>query len=154
MLRSWFTENCLILNLKKGKTEFVLYGSKQKLAKKHDCDIIKNNEPVTKAKSYEYLGVTLDSSLLLHLQLNRIYKKASSRLKLLSRIRANISPTVAETIYNMILPILLYCHPNYCNLSPSSISKLESVQRRAEKIVRLSNSKWETMRKNSLYRHI
>ena len=28
IIHQWITENCLILNLKKGKTEFVLYGSK------------------------------------------------------------------------------------------------------------------------------
>ena len=108
IISKWFEDNCLVLNLKKGKTEFILYGTYQKLAKNPTCEIVINGTPVFSATSYEYLGVILDSSLSLQLQLTKIYKKASARLRLLHRIRSNVSPAVAESIYfSMILPILL-----------------------------------------------
>ena len=136
----WFEDNCLVLNLKKGKTEFILYGTYQKLAKNPTCEIVINGTPVFSATSYEYLGVILDSSLSLQLQLTKIYKKASARLRLLHRIRSNVSPAVAESIYfSMILPILLYCYPMYCNISTTSNAKLQSLHNSAEKIVNSSN---------------
>ena len=58
-----FEDNCLVLYLKKGKTEFILYGTYQKLAKNPTCEIVINGTPVLSATSYEYLGVTLGSSL-------------------------------------------------------------------------------------------
>ena len=33
LVNNWILENCIFLNLKKGMTEFILYGSHQKLAK-------------------------------------------------------------------------------------------------------------------------
>ena len=83
----------------------------------------------------------------LQLQLTKIYKKASARLRLLHRIRSNVSPAVAESIYfSMILPILLYCYPIYCNISTTSNAKLQSLHNTAGKIVNSSNvSKWESL---------
>jgi hypothetical protein len=55
---SWIRENNLALNLKKGKTEFVLYGSHQKLSRMAKCEITINNTEINEASSYCYLGVT------------------------------------------------------------------------------------------------
>ena len=117
------------------------------MAKNPTCEIVINGTPVFSATSYEYLGVILDSSLSLQLQLTKIYKKASARLRLLHRIRSNVSPAVAESIYfSMILPILLYCYPIYCNISATSNAKLQSLHNRAGRIVNSSNvSKWESL---------
>ena len=69
-------------------------------------------------------------------QINRIYKKASSRLKLLQRIRPNITPHAAEKIKSAVIrPILLYCYPVYISLGDTTKSKLQSIQDRAHKIV-------------------
>ena len=59
-INCWIKENCLLLNLKKGKKEFVLYGSK---LKGKNCEIEVNHTRVNQAASYEYLGVTLDNHL-------------------------------------------------------------------------------------------
>ena len=136
----WFADN-LIMNLKKVKTEFVMYGASQKLSRQPSCHIAIEGRDINQSNSNEYLGITLDHHLTLQQQINKIYKKASSRLKLLQRIRPNISPHVAEKIYNaMIRPVLLYCYPVYISLGDNAKSKLQSIQDRAQKIVANDNS--------------
>ena len=115
----WLDENNLFINLKKGKTEFVLYGSHQKLSKQPNVEIKIYNQTIHETKSYKYLGVDLDNHLNLHQHFDNVYKKASARVKLLSRIREKVSPYVAESIYkSMIRPLLLYCYPLQLSLPP------------------------------------
>ena len=42
-VEKWITDNNLRLNLKKGKTEFVMYGSHKKLSRQPKCEIIIND---------------------------------------------------------------------------------------------------------------
>ena len=81
---------------------------------------------------YKYLGVYLDNHLNLHHHFEKVYKKASSRIKLLSRIREQIGPHVAESIYKaMIRPILMYCYQQQLGLPKGTIDKRQSIQNRA-----------------------
>ena len=60
---------------------------------------------------YKYLGVIVDRNLSHKVNLEKTYKKAMSRTKLLTRIRQNLTPYAAESIYEvMIRPIFLYCN--------------------------------------------
>ena len=83
LVGKWFTNNNLILNLKKGKTELVIYGTSQKLAKQPSCNVSLHGTPINQATSYEYLGITLDNHLTMSMQIDKIYKRASNRVKLL-----------------------------------------------------------------------
>jgi hypothetical protein len=136
-ISQWLSNNNLIINLKKGKTEFMRYGSAQKLSKStHQCTITVNQTKINQPDSYEYLGVTLDKNVLLKQQIDKIYKKASTRLKLLKRIRYNIPPFVAQTIYtSMIQPLTMYCCQILCNLKRTNLDKLQRIQDRAHKII-------------------
>jgi hypothetical protein len=136
LVSQWLVSNNLIVNLKRGKTEFVLYGSPQKLSRQSECNITMNTTIINQAKEYEYLGVTLDRHLTLSSQVSKVYKRVSSRLGQLSRIRSNINPYVAERIYRaMINPIMFYCYPVYLGLSNSANSKLQRLQDRAASII-------------------
>lgn len=84
---------------------------------------------------YKYLGVYLDKHMNLQHHFEKVYKKASARVKLLSRIREQIGPHVAESIYKaMIRPILMYCYQLQLGLPEGTIDKLQSIQNRAAKI--------------------
>ena len=61
--------NHLIINLKKGKTEFVLYGSRQKLLT--ECSI-SNGTTISSPDEYEYLSC--DKTLTLKTQIDKVYK--------------------------------------------------------------------------------
>ena len=63
-LEAWFHENELIINLNKGKTETLLFGTTKKVANgSSDFNVRINNEVITKTMSYSYLGVSIDSTL-------------------------------------------------------------------------------------------
>jgi hypothetical protein len=96
----WLGENNLIVNLKKTKTECVLFDTHQKTSKAKSMEMSMSRSP--------YLGsVTMDKSLTLAGHLNKVMKKASSRTNLLNRIRHNVNPYTAKTIYKvMILPVI------------------------------------------------
>ena len=54
-LAAWFYENNLVVNLKKGKTEVILYGTSNKLSKAQKMDIMMRNEAVNEVEMYQYL---------------------------------------------------------------------------------------------------
>ena len=70
----WFNENNLVLNLKKGKTEGMLFGTKS--FKTISLKIFE--KPINITDYYKYLGVTLDRRLNISLHMENIYKRASS----------------------------------------------------------------------------
>lgn len=136
MVTDWLFQNNLILNLKKGKTDFILFGTQQKLRRMDKVVIVLNRTPVNEAESYEYLGVHLDRYLTLHEHMHKIYKRSLTRVKLLKRIRHTISPTIALKIYKvMIQPIMTYCSTLYLGLPPTQINKLQKVHEKAMQIV-------------------
>ena len=66
-LAAWFNENELIFNLKKGKTEAMLFGSSKCLSTvKKSLEVKFNNETIKVTTSYKYLGVELDPTLTLN----------------------------------------------------------------------------------------
>ena len=78
----------------------------------------------------------MDKNLTMKVHLEKNYKKVMSRTKLLARIRNNISPWVAETIYKvMILPQMLYCSNIMLGLSNTHISQFERIRSRALAII-------------------
>ena len=60
-LSSWFEENELLINLKPGKTELLLFGTSQRIAKTNKKFEVKfNNQYINEMKSCKYLGVEVD----------------------------------------------------------------------------------------------
>ena len=65
-LASWFSENELILNLKKGKTEAMLFGMGKRLSMRPiTLNIMYLDNAVNVTTTYKYLGVQLDQTLTL-----------------------------------------------------------------------------------------
>lgn len=134
-IADWMNENCLIINLKKGKTEFVMYGAHQNLRKQDACTIKINATSINKEDNYIYLGVNLDNHLTLQEHLDTTYKKASGKLKLLKSIRYLLTADIVKSVYNtVILPNLLYCYPIMLSLSRTQEDKLQYLHNRAFKI--------------------
>ena len=110
-LSKWFEQNGLIVNLKKGKTECMLFGTGKNLAKNNDhgMEIKLNKELVNYVTSYSYLGILLGQTLCLGDHFNKIYKKASGRIRLLGKLRQCMSMDSAAKVYNaMVMPIIMY----------------------------------------------
>ena len=143
----WLRNNNLYLNLNKGKTELVLFGTPQRLSKAEKIEISINESVVHESFQYTYLGVTLNHHLNLHEHLSTIFKKATSHLKLLQRVRVNLTPHVAFCIYNvMIKSQMTQCSAILLRLSCHWIEKLECVQDKAKIICGIQKAEeWTTI---------
>ena len=137
-LADWLKSNELVLNLKKGKTESLLFGTSQRIAKQTEPFEIKlsHQTVINNTTEYKYLGVRVDSSLNLNSNFNACYKKASGKLRLLAKIRSYLDQATAATIYHsMILPTFTYCGILQLKYTNTQMSRLSSLHTRALKIV-------------------
>ena len=108
----WFRVNELIFNLKKGKSEVMLFGTGKRLNLFHACQVklSNNGSPINTTTCYNYLGVHLDPTLNFETHFKRIYKKAAGRANLLRRIRSSIDTFTTQRNYqSIIMPIFTYC---------------------------------------------
>jgi len=91
----------LIFNLKKGKSEVILFGTGERLNLFQGCQVklSVNGFPINTITRYKYLGVHLDPTLNFETHFQKIYKKAQGRVNLLRRIRSSIDTFTAQRIY-------------------------------------------------------
>ena len=129
-MSKWLQENELALNLKKGKTEVMLLGTKKRLnQQEREIEINYQSQLINTTNNYKYLGVQLDPSLNMQEHFNSICRKASSRIRL-KRIRPFITDLATLSIYHaLIVPIITYYSLTNFYRQPyrkSSILALES----------------------------
>ena len=94
------------------------------------------------------LGLTISSNLKWTNHINEVIKKANKRLYFIILLkRAKVSPKDIVNFYcTVIRPILEYCAPVFHYSIPSFLSEdLETVQKRALKIILPANSYSETL---------
>jgi len=96
-----------------------------------------NDALISCTTSYTYLGTVLDQCLLLNSDFDRKYKKASSKLGVLRQLMPLLTMEAASSIYSsIIVSALRYnCIVNL-NLNETQNKKLQSLERRAKKILR------------------
>ena len=133
---TWGIDNKLIINSNIAKTECVLFGTNRNTTKTESFEISMNGCSIPNVGKSEYLGVVMDKSLNLTGNLEKMIKKASSRVKMLSRIRHNTSPYAAEKIYNLKkLLIMIYCSSIIVGMPASKKQKVEIIQQKALSII-------------------
>ena len=95
----------------KVKTEVMLLGTKKRLnQQEREIDINYQSQPINTTNNCKYLGVQLDPSLNMQEHFNSIYRKASSRIRLLKRIIPFITYPATLRIYQaLIVPVITYC---------------------------------------------
>jgi hypothetical protein len=133
----FFYQNELVINLKKGKTEIMLFGTGKRLSlQPHNVEVKYRGHSINFTMSYKYLGYTLDSCLALSENFNIAYKKASNCVRLLSKLRVYVTPKVAFKIYEMmILRIITYSTSIKPTLTRTQLAKLSSIENRVNEIV-------------------
>jgi len=131
-IANYLDENELVLNLKKGKTESLLFGTAKRInMAKASFEIKYKNDVVNNVTEYKYLGNFIDQSLTLHADFNKKYKKASCRIRLLSRLRPYLTGEATFKVFQtMIVPLLTYCNIANLNLTDSQIAKFRSIENR------------------------
>ena len=133
----YFDENQLVINLKKDKTEVMLFGTaKRRSLQNRQLNITCRGVPINNTNEYTYLGYTLDNSLTLKGCFDKAYKKCCNRLKLLSKLRHHVSSDAANRIYqSMILPVVTYSGLLKLQFTKTQSDRFQSIERRAENII-------------------
>ena len=136
-ISKYLEESELIINLKEGKTESMLFATSKKLSKIDSPLNIKYREvTINNTNSYEYLGNQIDQSALLTINFEKRYRKASGRIRLLQRVRQYLTVEAAEKIFNMmIVPLLTYCCLLKLPLTKTQTLMLSSLRNRASSVI-------------------
>ena len=130
---SWCRANKLSINTK--KSNYVIYGTKQKSARIRHCLLTLQNDQLLKTPSYKYLGVLIDSHLNFNAHVENCCKIVSHKLYLLSKIRRYITEEACTQIFKtMIVPLLDYGDVVYSGSSDKNLSKLQKLQNRGLRI--------------------
>ena len=133
----YFDDNELIINLKKGKTETMIFGTAKRLQKVNkELDISFRGQKITNVSEYKYLGNIVDRHLNFNVNFEKVYKKVSGRLKLLKRLRYYLTQEAAYKVYTMmIVPMLTYRGPVKLSYTRTQENKFKSLERRAKLII-------------------
>ncbi|CAB4016872.1 Hypothetical predicted protein [Paramuricea clavata] len=137
-ITSWLQQNQLIINMKKGKTESMLFGTGKRLSTLNgrQMNLECNASKVNFTSHYKYLGVHLKSSLNMNDHVNKAFKKASGYLKLLAKTRSFLSTKASLEIYRaMVIPVLTYCSLVWTCSTTTQKKRLESFEKRAARII-------------------
>lgn len=137
-ISTYFRLNDLVANVRKGKTEVMLFGTRQRLLKaEKGITVTFNHAEVNVTETYKYLGTTIDQSLSMSINFEQMYKKVCSRLRLLNSLRSNFHDETALVIFrSMVLPLITFnCSVNV-NLNRTQLDKLSSIDRRMTQIIR------------------
>ena len=135
-LHVWCRQNGIVLNTK--KTNVMLITSRQRRSNLRNTNLsLRYNETDIKMTTIsKILRVQVDETLLWNNQLLHVSKKVSSYLCLLSKIRQYLSKEHRLLFYNAyIKPHLGYCSTVWSNTSNSNASKINTLQRRACKLI-------------------
>jgi hypothetical protein len=132
-ISEYFDKNDLIINLKPGKTESILFGTAKNLSNKpKSLNINFKYSIINPTPLYTYLGVVLDTHLNLSGNFDRAYRKASSRIRLLYRLKSNMTAKASATVFQaVVVPLLTYCGIVNLELNKSQMKKITSLERRA-----------------------
>ena len=133
----WCTDNELILNLHKGKTESMLFGTSKNLSQQPSVlNISFGDKTVNFTTKYKYLGCIIEPSLNMNSHFENSYKKASNRLRLLCKLRPYMTADACSMLYkSMVMPILTYCGILHLNKAQTLINKSNALHERVCRIL-------------------
>ena len=82
----------------------------KRLSTVNNVNIFCHLNMINQANSYMYLGNNINSNLKLNENFDKKYKKASGRMRLLTKVRPYLNQAAAFEIFNMmIVALLTYC---------------------------------------------
>ena len=132
-VNDWLVDNKLSLHL--GKTDSILFGTKHKLAKHSELNIMCGDTLIAPKSEIKYLGLDLDQSLSGEITGKKVIKKANSRLKFLYRKGKYLNDYTKK----LLVSALIQCHYDYgCSIWYTALTKQTKnmLQTTQNKIVR------------------
>ena len=121
---SWCSKNALTINTK--KTKIMAFGSKNKIKKAKNINILINKEIIGNVPTYKYLGVNLDQSLNFKYHTENLLNLLNHKIYMFSKIRRYLNDQSAIRVYkSMILPYFDYGDISYMSSKIREIKKLD-----------------------------
>ena len=125
---AWMAANLLALN--SSKTEFLIIGSPQQLAKLVERSVTLTPETsITASTSARNLGFIFDTNVTYHEQISAITKACFFHIRDLRRIRPFLDmSTAADIATSLVQSKLDYCNSLYLNLPACELDRLQLIQ--------------------------
>ena len=138
IISAYFHLHELVINLKKGESEVMLFGSSQWLKKGGNfLNVMYEGNKINFVTQYNYLGTIIDNHLNLNKDFNCSYKRASIRLRLLGRLRRYLTVDANIKVYlSMIVQIMTYSSTIRIPCNDTQCKKLQSLGRRTSFIIK------------------
>ena len=137
-LKTWMDSNKLSLNVT--KTQTILIDGRKKLkdienSETQNLHIIIGQEPVSKIKHTEYLGIEVDQYLNWDEHISALIKKISSGIGMLRYGKKYLPLTTVQSMYRSIIePHLRFCCSVWAVCNGTALNKLQKLQNRAARI--------------------
>ena len=133
-VRAWMLSHKLKIN--DTKTEFMILGTPQQLAKV-SIEAIKVGDSIIKpVESLKNLGVTFDHHLKMSTHVNQICKKGHFQLRKIRQIRSYLDKAATEKlVHAFVTSNLDYCNSLLYGTSCDVIDKLQKLQNAAAKVI-------------------
>ena len=133
-LRTWMLHDKLKLN--DDKTEFILIGTRQQLAKVDGISLCVGDSNVSPVKSAKNLGTWIDSNLNLKINVNDMCKAVYYHLKNVQHIRKYLEEKSSQTlIHALVIGRAHYCNSILFGLPARKLTKLQRLQNSVARII-------------------
>ena len=133
-IRKWMLQDRLKLN--DDKTEFIVIGTKQQLAKVNVDSLQVGESIVTAASKVRNLVCWFDDQLKMDTHINNICRSAFFHLYNIRRIRKYLSSDCAQTLVNAFVTSRLdFCNSLLYGLKGNQLQKLQRVQNAAARVI-------------------
>ena len=138
-ISTYFDQNQLVINLNKGKTESMLFGTSKKLSTSgKEINLWYKHMRIKSTESYKYLGTLLDNTLSLKENFEKIYKRTSSKLRLLSSLHKYLNEDAKVRIYKcMILPCIKYNCTIKLQISETQCKQFQAIDKIIERGIKV-----------------
>ena len=134
-LQNWLIANRLTLNVL--KTEFMLIGSRQRMATlTQELDLSINGISLKRVNSSKCLGIEIDEFLTWDAHIASISRKVSSGIGVLKKIKPFVPTFNLISVYQSIVePYFDYCSIVWDDISDHLTDKLQILQNRAARVI-------------------
>ena len=132
-LNTWFNVNKLSLNV--SKTKYMIFHSCNKKVNKQ-IDIRLNETLIERVEVTKFLGILIDECLTWKKHINNIDGKIAKNIGVMYKLSSLVNEKVLNLMYcTVILPYLTYCNIIWGNTYKSNLKKLETLQKKAIRIM-------------------
>ena len=133
-IKSWMDANRLKMN--SGKTEFILFGSKNNLAKCETTFINVNGDIDNRTSCIKYLGALLDEELKLRQHIIKKCQTAMCGLKRIRNVRDSLTKEAAEVlVLGCVISHLDYANSIFIGINKCDLNRLQRVPNISTRIV-------------------